>query len=164
MPQAARRPAAFAAVVAAALLALVLSAPAAGAHSGLTDASVPGPSQTVEQLDGIRLVFQSPVEEDAGNTIELSTIDDRFVELGPLEIVDDGHALRTDVRGSFPDTGEYLLLYTVATTDGDGLQDGGFTFTYDGPVARGVRPAWLVAGAVLLVLLAVVVAVRRRRG
>lgn len=145
----------------------------AGAHSGLTEESVPGPSATVDSLSEIRLVFADPIEDDSGNAIELSTIDDRFVELGPVEVAD-ATTLRAEVRGAYPDTGEYLLFYTVASTDGDGLQEGGFVFIYDGPVERswfvyagsfaGSRwPAVLVGVAVALALVAGVLLVLRRR-
>jgi methionine-rich copper-binding protein CopC len=163
VPAATPRLGVVAALACLAALVLLVPAPSARAHSGLTDASVPGPSQTVdERLDEVRLVFEDPIEADPGNAIELSTIDDRFVELGPVEVTDDGTALRAEISGTFPAAGEYLILYTVASTDGDGLQEGGFTFTYEGPVAGGVRPAWLVTGAVVLVLLAGAVALRRR--
>ena len=139
------------------VLGVLGAAPPASAHSALEDSS-PEAGATVSALDEIVLEFAEPLQADAEHEVVLSTIDDRFVDTGPVRV--DGGTIRVDV-GGMPETGEYLLLYTVTTGDGDGAQDGGFIFAYDGPVSAGF-PWGVVGGVVLIGLGVVALAVRTR--
>ena len=135
---------------------LALPAPAS-AHSVL-DESTPAAGATVDSLEEIRLEFADPLTQDARHELVLSTIDDEIVATGDLEV--DGATLQADVTGGLPETGEYLLLYTVVAGDGDS-QDGGFVFAYDGPVTT-TSPWRLAVGVGLVLVGGAALAVRDR--
>ncbi|MBO3102454.1 copper resistance CopC family protein [Cellulomonas fengjieae] len=126
------RPARLPAVLLA-LLAVVLAAPPAQAHTVLQGTD-PAAGSTVPFVpETVTLTFNEPVLA-VGTQIMVHTADDTMVNVGPPVLV--GNTVSQAVTGELP-AGQYTVLYRVTSADGHPVE-GEFEFTAADATSYGV--------------------------
>lgn len=123
-------PAGLAVLVASIVIAGLVWAPGAPAHSTLIRAC-PGTGDVLGDVEVLELEFGTPLLADGDVRIDLIRADDETVApaVGPPVFSDDQRTVTVDVVDELT-PGNYILRYQVTSADGD-LNDGGHAFTVD---------------------------------
>jgi methionine-rich copper-binding protein CopC len=134
-------------------------ATAAGAHSSLEESS-PTLDEEVVELTTVTLRFGEPLIDDPRNLVWIIDAADQTISLGTARLVERNYVLEADLLAPLL-KGKYFVRYRAVSSDGDGLQEGGFSFSVVDPPGSGGTFVLLGIG---LGAMAVVVFLLRPRG
>jgi len=112
-----------------------------GAHSTLV-ATFPALGAEVTELQVVQLTFGERLLDDDRNQIWLIDSANATIELGPALLSEDRFVLGTTVSVPLA-KGDYTVRFRAASSDADGIQEGGYAFSIVSEPGSN-RGAWIL--------------------